>query len=172
LDHVVSELRTVIAGRDRLEAEVRRLQEAVVASDAAKETTTRECELMLTEARRQADEIRSSAEQEVDARREALERVETVHRLIRVELRKVLGAMLEELTTPSAVVREALKDRRLAEDLRQITRKAIEAAPSPDQLEEPRVSPDEGADETLPATAAARPLPERMTHWTSYDRDE
>jgi DivIVA domain-containing protein len=180
LDRIVMDVRARVDERDSLEAEVRRLKEALSKSEVlererveAQEATRRECELMLKEARRQADEILNAAENETAARVEALKRVERVHGLMRVELRKLLGAMLEELSTPSKVVREALKDRQLAEDLQHITRRAIEAgaAPVPVGSGEPGVPTAEAPDETLPATTTSR-LPERITHWTSHDPGE
>lgn len=141
LRRILMDVRARVDERDSLEAEVRRLEEALSVSELmerervdAQEATRRECELLLKEARRQADEILNAAENETAARVEALERVERVHSLVRADLRKLLGAMLEEVSTPSNVVREALKDRQLAEDLRHITRRAIGAgdAPVPD----------------------------------------
>jgi cell division septum initiation protein DivIVA len=172
-------MRALLEERDVLEAEVRQLKEALSVRELLKterldeeEATRRECELMLEEARRQADEILRTAENETDARVEALERIERVHGLVRVELRKLLGAMLDELSTPSEVVRETLKDRQLTEDLQRITRRAIEAGPPvPDRSEEPGVPTGEAPDETLAAPTTSR-LPERITRWTSHGPDE
>lgn len=176
LGHILIDMRTRVDERDFLEAEVLRLKEAVTESELLQrdrlemhEATKRECDLMLKEARRQADEIRIAAENETAARVEALKRIERVHSLVRVELRKLLGAMLEELSTPSKVVREALKDRQLAEDLEHITRRAIEAgaAATPERSGEAGVT----TDEALPATTTSC-LPERITLWTSHTPDE
>lgn len=176
LGRILIDMRTRVGERDLLEAEVRRLKEAAAESELLQkdrlemhEATKRECDHMLKEARRQADEIRNAAENETAARVEALKRIERVHSLVRVELRKLLGAMLEELSTPSKVVREALKDRQLAEDLEHITRRAIEAgaAATPERSGEAGVT----TDETLPATTTSR-LPERIIPWTSHTPDE
>ena len=179
LGRISTNMRALLEERDGLEAEVRQLKEALSVRELLKterldkeEATRRECELMLEEARRQADEILKTAENETDARVEALERIERVHGLVRVELRKLLGAMLDELSTPSEVVRETLKDRQLTEDLQRITRRAIEAGPPvPDGSEEPGVPTGETPDETLAAPTTSR-LPERITRWTSHGPDE
>lgn len=177
---MLTDIRGLVEEREALEAEVRRLREALSVSERLQtervneqEEARRECELMLKKARTHADRIVRAAEKETAARVEALERVERVHGLVRVELRRVLGAMLEELSTPSRVVREALNDRQLAQDLQHITRKAIEAgAPSaPDSSPAPGAPYGDAPDETLPATVTSR-LPERITHWTSHDPGE
>jgi cell division septum initiation protein DivIVA len=177
LGRLLMDMRAVVNERDVLEAEVTQLKEALTVRERlqterveAEEATRRECELVLKKARAQAQRILSAAEKETAARVEALTRVERVHSLVRVELRKVLGAMLEEVSTPSTVVRDALKDRQLADDLQHITRKAIEAgAPSVPDSPESGVSLGETQDEILPATATPR-LPARITDWTSPER--
>jgi hypothetical protein len=125
------------------QAEIREMQE----------TAEHECYLILKKAREQADKIRRTAEKETVARVEALKRVERVHGLARIELRTMLGAMLEALNSPSDVVRESLKDPQLMEDLQSITRAAVGAntAAALDVAAESEGGHDNAVQDHLPA---------------------
>jgi hypothetical protein len=123
LRSIASGIRALMRERSLLEEEVWRLEEEVV---RLKNELTRSEQLILE--REQADEIRRTTERETVARVEALNRVERVHGLVRVELRTMLIAMLEALSRPSDVVRESLKDPQLTEDLQRITRAAVGAS--------------------------------------------
>ena len=163
--------------RGRLEDEVRRLKEALEHSELTEkervreiqEPAKRECDLILRKARRQADKVRNAAERDTAIRVGALKRVEEVQGLVRVELRTLLGAMLEVLDTPSDVVRESLKNRQLMADLHLITRAAIEASagPTPDSS----VEVDAGKRRALPASATSQ-LAGRIDSWTTHTRGE
>jgi cell division septum initiation protein DivIVA len=168
LRRIASDTRALLDERCLLEEEVRRLKEELTQRERVmemQETAKRECDLILKKARRQADKILDTAAKETVARVEALKRVEEVHGLVRVELRTLLGAMLEALNAPSDVVRESLKNPRLAEDLQRITRAAFEASAvaAPDISAESEV--DESVEEDLSAPKTSR-LVERVTGWT------
>ena len=154
-------MRALLNERSQLEEDVRRLNVELTHSQLTErermemhEATKRECDLILEEARGQADNIRNTAEKEIVARIEALKRVEEVQRLVRVELRTLLGAMLEALETPSGVVRESLKNAQLVKDLQRITRAAVgaTAVAVPDIAAESGVDLDEAVEEHVPAT--------------------
>ena len=169
-------MRALADERGLLENEVRRLNEALAQSElrqservrGIEEAAKRKSDLILDEARTQADKIRSTAEKETVARVEALKRVEQVQGLVRAELRTLLGAMLEVLNAPSDVARESLKNRQLMEDLHSITRAAIEASgvAAPDSSAEPEVDIDDAVRGELPAPAASQ-LAARIGNWTT-----
>jgi len=176
LRRIASDIRALLDERCLLEEELRRLKEDLTQSELTQservrevqETAKRECDLILKKARRQADKIRATAAKETVARVAALKRVEEVQGLVRVELRTLLGAMLEALNAPSDVVRESLKNPRLAADLQRITRAAFEASAvaAPDISAESGVDLGEAVEEDLSAPKTSR-LVERVTGWTA-----
>jgi cell division septum initiation protein DivIVA len=121
LQRVVGELRRVRDERVLLDQEITRLRREL---RDVRESSHHEREVMMAAAQR-------AAEQDASARIEALERVEKVHALVRGELRTVLRTMLDALETPSQALQEALKDRRLVDDLQRITRSTVAAAQPP-----------------------------------------
>jgi hypothetical protein len=145
LRRIASGIRGLLHEQSLLEEQVQRLEDELARSER----------VILQ--REQADEILRTAEKETVARVEALKRVERVHGLVRVELRTMLGAMLEALNSPSDVVRESLKDPHLMEDLQSITRAAVEAGTTAT----PNVAAESGVDlddavQDLPAIGHAR----------------
>jgi hypothetical protein len=130
LRRIASGIRGLLHEQSLLEEQVQRLEDELARSER----------VILQ--REQADEILRTAEKETVARVEALKRVERVHGLVRVELRTMLGAMLEALNSPSDVVRESLKDPHLMEDLQSITRAAVEAGTTAT----PNVAAESGVD--------------------------
>ena len=142
LRRIAWDMRALIQERLLLEEEMQRLKSelsrseresaAVIATQAEaqemQETARRDSELMLRNAREQAERIVTAAERETAERVEALRRVEKVHGLVRVELRTLLTTLLEALSAPSDSVRESLRDPKLTEDLQRITRAAVAAS--------------------------------------------
>jgi len=138
----------------RLQVELTRSQLTQSERVEMQETAKRECDLILKKARGQADKIRNTAEKETVARVEAVKRVEEVQGLLRAELRTLLTAMLEALSSPSDIIRESLKNPQLAEDLQSITRAAVGAS----AVAVPHISADSGVDldEAVKKNAATR----------------
>jgi cell division septum initiation protein DivIVA len=189
LRRIASDLRAHLDERRRLEEEVARLRGQLESPEATK----RECDLILKKARRQAERITSAAEKDTVARIEALRRVEKVHGLVRTELRRMLGAMLDAVNAPSDAIGESLKNHELARDLERVTAAAeagtavdeiaaveptaAEAAAlagdsmvaSPDTSAESGMLPDAAGKEQVRAPSTS-PLVDLVTGWTARTR--